>query len=133
MLVLYYQKELFKKVVLFFYSKDNTSGCTKQAIAFSDLANEFEDKNAIVVGISKDSAASHEKFAQKHGLKLILVSDPELDAIKKYDVWQEKKLYGKVSMGVVRSSYVIDENGIIIDAQTKVKPETNAVQVLCKL
>ncbi|MBE5818565.1 MAG: peroxiredoxin [Clostridiales bacterium] len=122
-----------KKVVLFFYSKDNTSGCTKQAIAFSELANEFADKNAVVVGISKDSVSSHEKFAQKHGLKLILASDPELDAIKKYDVWQEKKLYGKVSMGVVRSSYVIDENGIIIDAQTKVKPETNAEQVLCKL
>ena len=124
---------LGKKVVLFFYSKDNTSGCTKQAIGYSELADKFEEKNAVVVGISKDSVASHEKFVQKHGLKLILLSDPELDAIKKYDVWQEKKQCGKVSMGVVRSSFIIDENGLIAGVMSKVKPDDNAEQTLCHL
>ena len=122
-----------KKVVVYFYPKDNTPGCTRQACAFAGAFSEYKNMGVEVIGISKDSTASHSKFAEKYSLPFILLSDPELEAIKAYGVWQEKKLYGKVSMGVVRSSYVIDENGIIIDAQTKVKPETNAEQVLCKL
>ena len=124
---------LGKKVVLFFYSKDNTSGCTKQAIGYSERIADFEQKNAVVIGISKDSVASHAGFVKKHDLKVILLSDPELDAIKKYDVWQEKKMCGKVSMGVVRSSFVIDEEGNIISVMSKVKAEDNANNVLCVL
>ena len=102
-----------KKVVLYFYPKDNTPGCTRQACAFAEAYEEFEKINVVVIGVSKDSAASHQKFAEKHGLPFILLSDPELTAIQAYGVWQEKKLYGKVSMGVARSTFVINENGMI--------------------
>lgn len=119
-----------KKVVLYFYPKDNTPGCTRQACAFAGAYEEFKKINAVVIGISKDSVASHQKFAEKHGLPFILLSDPELIAIQAYGVWQEKKLYGKVSMGVVRSTFVIDENGMIEKVMPKVKPDTNAAEIL---
>ena len=119
-----------KNVVLYFYPKDNTPGCTRQACAFAAAYGEFEQLGVTVIGVSKDSAASHQKFADKHGLPLILLSDPELTAIQAYDVWQEKKLYGKVSMGVVRTTYVIDEHGVIEKAMPKVKPDTNAAEIL---
>ena len=119
-----------KKVVLYFYPKDNTPGCTRQACAFAAAYGEFERLGVPVIGVSKDSAASHQKFADKHGLPFILLSDPELAAIQAYDVWQEKKLYGKVSMGVVRTTYVIDEQGVIEKAMPKVKPDTNAAEIL---
>ena len=119
-----------KKVVLYFYPKDNTPGCTRQACAFAGAYEEFEKINVVVIGVSKDSAASHQKFAEKHGLPFILLSDPELTAIQAYGVWQEKKLYGKVSMGVARSTFVINENGMIEKAMPKVKPDTNAAQIL---
>lgn len=119
-----------KKVVLYFYPKDNTPGCTRQACAFAAAYGEFEKLGVTVIGVSKDSAASHQKFADKHGLPFILLSDPELTAIQAYDVWQEKKLYGKVSMGVVRTTYVIDEHGVIEKAMPKVKPDTNAAEIL---
>ena len=121
---------LGKKVVLYFYPKDNTPGCTRQACAFAQSYSDFEDKNAVVIGISKDSVASHLKFAQKYDLPFILLSDPELQAIGAYGVWQEKKLYGKVSMGVVRSTYLIDEQGVIEKVMPKVKPDTNAAEIL---
>ena len=119
-----------KKVVLYFYPKDNTPGCTRQACAFAAAYGEFERLGVPVIGVSKDSAASHQKFADKHGLPFILLSDPELAAIQAYGVWQEKKLYGKVSMGVVRTTYVIDEQGVIEKAMPKVKPDTNAAEIL---
>ena len=119
-----------KKVVLYFYPKDNTPGCTRQACAFAGVYEEFKKINAVVIGISKDSVASHQKFAEKHSLPFILLSDPELTAIQAYGVWQEKKLYGKVSMGVVRSTFVIDENGMIEKVMPKVKPDTNAAEIL---
>ena len=119
-----------KKVVLYFYPKDNTPGCTRQACAFAGAYEEFKKINVVVIGVSKDSAASHQKFAEKHGLPFILLSDPELTAIQAYGVWQEKKLYGKVSMGVVRSTFVINENGMIEKAMPKVKPDTNAAEIL---
>ena len=121
---------LGKKVVLYFYPRDNTPGCTRQACAFAQNYGAFEEKNIPVIGISKDSEASHKKFAEKHNLPFILISDPELDAIQKYGVWQEKKLYGKVSMGVVRSSFLIDEDGILDAVLYKVKPDTNAQDML---
>lgn len=119
-----------KKLVLYFYPKDNTPGCTRQACAFASLYDGFKDKDVAVVGVSKDSTASHRKFAEKYGLPFILLSDPELEAIKAYDVWQEKKLYGKVSFGVVRTTYIIDENGMIEKTMPKVKPDTNAIDIL---
>ena len=119
-----------RKVVLYFYPKDNTPGCTRQACAFAAAYEGFRSKNVAVIGVSKDSVASHQKFAAKYSLPFILLSDPELQAIQAYDVWQEKKLYGKVSMGVVRSTYIIDENGIIEKAMPKVKPDTNAAEIL---
>ena len=119
-----------KKVVLYFYPKDNTPGCTRQACAFAAAYGEFEQLGVTVIGVSKDSAASHPKFADKHSLPFILLSDPELTAIQAYDVWQEKKLYGTVSMGVVRTTYVIDEQGVIEKAMPKVKPDTNAAEIL---
>ena len=119
-----------KKVVLYFYPKDNTPGCTRQACAFAGAYEEFEKINVVVIGVSKDSAASHQKFAEKHGLPFILLSDPELIAIQAYGVWQEKKFYGKVSMGVARSTFVINENGMIEKAMPKVKPDTNAAEIL---
>ncbi len=119
-----------KKVVLYFYPKDNTPGCTRQACAFAGAWQAFADLGAVVIGVSRDSAASHRKFAHKHALPFLLLSDPELTAIQAYGVWQEKKLYGKVSMGVVRTTYVIDEAGIIQWAKEKVKPDTNPQEVL---
>ena len=124
---------LGKKVVLYFYPKDNTPGCTRQACAFAAAYGEFEKKNAVVIGISKDSVTSHEKFAEKYNLPFILLSDPELQAIQAYGVWQEKKLYGKTSMGVVRTTFLIDEKGIIVKVMPKVKPDTNAADVLALL
>ena len=124
---------LGKKVVLYFYPKDNTPGCTRQACAFAAAYEGFKAKDVAVIGISKDSVASHLKFAQKHDLPFVLLSDPELQAIQAYDVWQEKKLYGKVSMGVVRSTYIIDEQGMIEKAMPKVKPDTNAAEILAYL
>lgn len=119
-----------KKVVLYFYPKDNTPGCTRQACAFAGAYKELKKINAVVIGVSKDSVVSHQKFAEKHGLPFILFSDPELTAIQAYGVWQEKKLYGKVSMGVVRSTFIIDENGAIEKVMPKVKPDTNATEIL---
>ena len=119
-----------KKVVLYFYPRDNTPGCTRQACACASAYEDFRTQIAVVIGISKDSVASHLKFAVKYDLPFLLLSDPELQAIQSYDVWQEKKLYGKVSMGVVRSTYLIDEHGIIEKAMPKVKPDTNAAEIL---
>ncbi len=121
---------LGKKVVLYFYPRDNTPGCTRQACAFAASYEGFQAKDIVVIGISKDSVASHQKFATKYDLPFILLSDPELQTIQAYDVWKEKKLYGKVSMGVVRSTYVIDERGMIEKAMPKVKPDTNAAEIL---
>lgn len=122
-----------KKVVLYFYPRDNTPGCTRQACAFAGAYEEFKRIDAVVIGISKDSVASHQKFAEKYNLPFILLSDPELTAIQAYGVWQEKKNYGKVSMGVVRSTFVIDENGVIEKVMPKVKPDTNAEDILTYL
>ena len=120
-------------MVLYFYPRDNTPGCTRQACAFAAAYDGFREKNVVVIGVSKDSAASHVKFAEKHGLPFILLSDPDLQAIQAYGVWQEKKLYGKVSMGVVRTTFIIDENGVIEHVMPKVKPDTNAQDVLALL
>jgi len=122
-----------KKVILYFYPKDNTPGCTKQACGFSERYPQFMEKGAVVLGISKDSVASHKKFEEKYNLSFTLLSDPELTAIQAYDVWQEKKNYGKVSMGVVRTTYLIDENGIIVKAFDKVKAPENPEQMLGEL
>ena len=124
---------LGQKVVLYFYPRDNTPGCTRQASAFAGAYAEFEKRGVAVIGISKDSVASHLKFAQKHNLPFVLLSDFELVAIKAYDVWQEKKMCGKVGMGVVRTTFVIDEQGNISHVMPKVKPDTNAVDVLAVL
>lgn len=121
---------LGKKVILYFYPKDNTSGCSKQACGFAELYPHFLDKNATVLGVSKDSVASHKKFEEKYNLPFTILSDTELNVIKEYDVWKEKKLYGNVSMGVVRTTYLIDENGIIIEAMDKVKAAENPAQML---
>ncbi len=122
-----------KKVVLYFYPKDNTPGCTKQACAFASVWDRFESLGIPVVGISKDSVSSHEKFAQKYQLPFTLLSDPELTVLNDYGVWQEKKLYGKISMGVVRTTYLIDENGRVEKVWPKVKPEQNAGEILAYL
>ena len=124
---------LGKKVVVYFYPKDNTPGCTKQACAFGANYGEFVRLGVVVIGISKDSVASHQKFASKYELPFILLSDPERQAIESYGVWQEKKMYGKVSMGVVRSTFIIDENGVIEKVMPKVKPDTNAEEILAYL
>lgn len=121
---------LGKKVVLYFYPKDSTPGCTRQACAFANQYDAFVQQNAVVIGISKDSVASHQKFAQKNNLPFVLLSDPERTAIEAYDVWKEKKLYGKTSMGVVRTTYLIDETGTIEQVMPKVKPDTNAAEIL---
>lgn len=121
---------LGKKVVVYFYPRDNTPGCTRQAQAFAAHYEEFNALNCEVIGISKDSVASHKKFAAQYDLPFILLSDPELTVIQAYDVWKEKKQYGKVSMGVVRSTCVIDEKGVIIKSMGKVKPDTNAEELL---
>ena len=119
-----------KKIVLYFYSRDNTPGCTRQACAFAANFEQFKSRNVVVIGVSKDSVASHLKLAQKYELPFVLLADPELQAIQAYDVWKEKKLYGKVSMGVVRSTYIINEQGIIEKVMPKVKPDTNAAEIL---
>ena len=122
-----------KKVILYFYPKDNTPGCTKQACGYSERYPQFMEKGAVILGVSKDSVASHKRFEEKYGLAFTLLSDPERTVIEAYDVWKEKKLYGKVSMGTVRSTYVIDEQGIITVALPKVKPDTNAQEILALL
>ena len=119
-----------KKIVLYFYPRDNTPGCSRQACAFAGAYEDFKTMNVAVIGVSKDSVESHVKFAEKYSLPFTLLSDPELQAIQAYDVWQEKKNYGKVSMGVVRSTYIIDENGVIEKVMPKVKPDTNAAEIL---
>ena len=124
---------LGKKVALYFYPKDNTPGCTRQACAFAAAYDGFRQRDVAVIGVSKDSVASHLKFAQKHYLPFILLADPELQAIQAYGVWQEKKLYGKVSMGVVRTTFIIDEHGNIEKVMPKVKPDTNAAEILAYL
>ena len=122
-----------KKVVLYFYPKDNTSGCTKQACAFAAAYGLFKKKGAVVIGVSRDSTSSHVKFAEKYELPFILLSDPALQAINAYGVWQQKQNYGKVTMGVVRTTFIIDENGVIEHVMPKVKPDTNAAEVLALL
>ena len=124
---------LGKRVVLYFYPKDNTPGCTRQACAFAGAYKEFEARDVVVIGISRDSVASHQKFAEKYDLPFILLSDPDRVAIEAYGVWQEKKNYGKVSMGVVRSTYLIDAVGNIEAVMPKVKPDTNAAEILAIL
>ena len=119
-----------KKVVLYFYPRDNTPGCSRQACAFAGAYEEFKTINAAVIGVSKDSVASHVKFAEKYSLPFVLLSDPEMLAIRAYGVWQEKKSYGKTVMGVVRTTFVIDENGRIEKIMPKVKPDTNAAEIL---
>ena len=124
---------LGRKVVLYFYPKDNTPGCTRQACAFAGAYDAFRKKQVTVIGISRDSVASHVKFAEKYALPFVLLSDPERQAIEAYGVWQEKKNYGKVSMGVVRSTFIIDEKGVIEKVMPKVKPDTNAAEILAYL
>ena len=121
---------LGRKVILYFYPKDNTSGCTKQACGFSERNPQFMEKGAVVLGVSKDTVTSHKKFEQNYNLKFTILSDPELQVIKTYGVWQEKKNYGKVSMGVVRTTYLIDENGFVIKALGAVKAADNPQQML---
>jgi len=119
-----------QKVILYFYPKDNTAGCTKQACGFGDRYPQITEKGAVVLGVSKDSVASHKRFEDKFSLPFTLLSDPELQVIKAYDVWKEKKNYGKVSMGVVRTTYLIDEDGVIIQALDKVKAADNPQEML---
>ena len=122
-----------QKVILYFYPKDMTSGCTKQACGFAERYPHFREKGAIVLGVSKDSVASHKRFEEKYGLPFTLLSDTEKEVIQAYDVWKEKKLYGKVSMGVVRTTYLIDEDGVIVKAFDKVKAADNPAQMLTEL
>ena len=124
---------LGKKVVLYFYPKDNTPGCTRQACAFASAYDDFKTKNVEVIGISKDSVASHVKFAEKYSLPFVLLSDPDRKAIEPYGVWQEKKMCGKVGFGVVRTTFIIDEEGKIEHVMEKVKPDTNAAEILAAL
>ena len=124
---------LGKKVVLYFYPKDNTPGCTRQACAFAQSYSAFRDAGVVVIGVSKDSVASHDRFAKKYDLPFVLLSDPQLQAIEPYGVWQEKKLYGKTSMGVVRTTFIIDEQGMIETVMPKVKPDTNAAEIIAML
>ncbi len=122
-----------KKVVLYFYPRDNTPGCTRQACAFAGAYEAFKAEDIVVIGISKDSVSSHQKFAEKYNLPFILLSDPERQAIESYGVWQEKKMCGKTSMGVVRTTYIIGEDGRVTHVMPKVKPDTNAADVLAAL
>ena len=122
-----------KKIILYFYPKDMTAGCTKQACGFAELFPQFSEKDAVIIGISKDSVSSHKKFEEKYGLPFTLLSDTEKTVIQAYDVWKEKKNYGKISMGVVRTTYLIDEKGIIIKAFGKVKASDNPAQMLKEL
>ena len=121
-----------KNVVLYFYPKDNTPGCTRQACGFAANFSEFEKRDIVVIGISRDSSTSHRNFAEKNSLPFILLSDPELQAIRGYGVWQEKKLYGKVSMGIVRTTFIIGRDGTVVKVMPKVKPDTNAAEVLAE-
>ncbi|MBE5807486.1 MAG: thioredoxin-dependent thiol peroxidase [Clostridiales bacterium] len=121
---------LGEKVILYFYPKDNTAGCTKQACGFRDLYPQFKEKGAVVLGVSRDSVASHKSFAEKHGFPFTLLSDTEMDVIKAYGVWQEKKSFGKTTMGVVRTTYLIDEDGVIIKAKGAVKAAENPGDML---
>ena len=122
-----------KKVILYFYPRDNTAGCTKQACNFKELMPQFREKGAVILGVSKDSVASHKRFEEKFGLPFTLLSDEEKTVLQAYDVWKEKKNYGKVSMGVVRTTYLIDENGVIARAFDKVKAADNPTQMLGEL
>ncbi len=122
-----------KRVVLYFYPKDNTPGCTRQACAFAGAYRQFKNKGVEVIGVSRDSAASHQRFAEKYNLPFIILSDPELEAIKAYGVWQEKKMYGKVTMGVVRTTFIIAPDGTIEKVMNKVKPDSNAAEILSEL
>ena len=122
-----------KKIVLYFYPKDNTPGCTRQACAFASAYDEFRRRDIVVIGISRDSVASHKRFSEKYNLPFILLSDPDLAAIQSYGVWHEKKLYGKTSFGVVRTTFIIDEDGKISAVMPKVKPDTNAGEILDNL
>lgn len=122
-----------KKVVIYFYPKDNTPGCSKQACAFKASYADFHNEHIVVIGISKDSVSSHQKFADKYELPFILLSDPTLEVIQAYDVWKEKKLYGKSFMGVMRSTYVLDEEGVVIKVFEKASPATNAQDILAYL
>ena len=122
-----------QKVILYFYPKDNTAGCTKQACGFAERYPQFQERGAAVLGVSKDSVESHKRFEEKYGLPFTLLSDTELEVIKTYDVWKEKKNYGKVSMGVVRTTYLIDEQGVIIKAMDKVKAADNPQEMLDQL
>ena len=124
---------LGKKIILYFYPKDNTAGCTTQACSFRDLYPQFVEKDAIVIGISKDSVRSHKNFQEKHQLPFTLLSDPECEVIQAYDVWKEKKMYGRTYMGIVRSTYLIDEKGMIAKAFEKVKAKSNAEDMLGEL
>ena len=122
-----------KKVILYFYPKDSTSGCTKEAEGFRDLAQEIGAEGGVIIGVSKDSVASHVKFAHKYNLPFILLSDPEREVIEAYGVWREKKMYGKPVMGVARTTFLIDGDGTILKVYDKVKPDTHAKEVLCDL
>ena len=124
---------LGKKIILYFYPKDMTAGCTKQACGFAELYPQFQEKDAVVLGVSKDSVASHKKFEEKYGLPFTLLSDPDKTIIQAYDVWKEKMNYGKPTMGVVRTTYLIDENGVIVKAFGKVKATENPAQMLATL
>ncbi len=119
-----------QRVILYFYPKDNSSGCTKQACGFAERYPQFREKGAIILGINRDSVASHKKFEEKYGLPFTLLSDTSLDVLKKYDVWKEKTNYGKVTMGIVRTTYLIDENGVIVRAMDKVKAAENPQEML---
>ena len=119
-----------KKIVLYFYPKDNTPGCTRQACAFAESFEKFKELDAVVIGISKDSVSSHVKFAEKYSLPFVLLSDPEHKVIEAFGAWQEKKNYGKTYFGTVRSTFIIDENGMIEKVMPKVKPDTNAAEIL---
>ena len=122
-----------EKVILYFYSRDMTAGCTRQTCAFGELYPQFREKGAVILGVSKDPVASHKRFEEKYGLPFPLLSDTELSVIKAYDVWKEKVNYGKVTMGTVRTTYLIDENGVIAKAFDKVKAAENPAQMLAEL
>ena len=122
-----------KKILLYFYPRDNTPGCTRQAAGYSALKEEFAARGAVIIGVSRDSVASHKRFEEKQGLSITLLSDPELEAIGAYDVWHEKKMAGKTGMGVVRTTYLIDENGIIVYAGDKVKAAEDAASMLARI
>ena len=119
-----------RKVVLYFYSKDMTSGCTKQACGFAELYPHFLEKGAVVLGVSKDTAAAHKKFEEKYSLPFTLLADPDKEVLQAYDVWKEKKMSGKVSMGTIRTTYLIDEEGIIVKAFGNVKAADNPAKML---